>query len=148
MSLQTAPLTIDMQDSQIRTLFRSALVLVLGVGVFTSVVAMSPDDKPAATVGMTNMMSYTPDTVRVAVGETVRWENSSDVMHTVTADPDEALKDKSVELPEGAAPFHSGNLNPEDTFQYTFEAAGTYRYFCIPHEAAGMKGTVIVSAAD
>lgn len=139
---------MDLQDLSIRTLFRSVLALVVGAGVFTSVVAMSPDDKPAATVGMTNMMSYTPDTVRVAVGETVRWENSSDVMHTVTADSDEALKAKSVELPEGASPFNSGNLNPEDTFEHTFEVAGTYRYFCIPHEAAGMKGTVIVSAAD
>ena len=107
--------------------------------------AYAPTSDPAVVVGMTNTMSYTPDTVRVQVGETVRWKNSADVMHTVTADPEEAFKDKSVQLPEGAAPFNSGNLSPSDTFERTFEVPGTYRYFCIPHEAVGMYGTVIVA---
>jgi plastocyanin len=122
----------------------------LGLGLLLSVAvlvgaALGPSaDGPAAVVGMTNTMTYTPDTVRVEVGETVRWENSSAVMHTVTADPDEAFKDESVMLPDGASSFHSGNLNPKETFEYTFEVAGTYRYFCVPHEAVGMRGTVVV----
>jgi plastocyanin len=31
-----------------------------------------------------------------------------------------------------------------DTFDVTFEQPGTYEYYCIPHESAGMKGTIVV----
>lgn len=120
------------------------LVLLLGGSVLLGATLAPSATDPAVVVGMTNTMTYTPDTVRVEVGETVRWENSSAVMHTVTADPEEAFKDESVTLPDGASTFDSGNMDPGQTFEYTFETPGTYRYFCIPHEAVGMKGTVIV----
>lgn len=126
---------------------RLALLLALGAGAVIDPAAAQSDGEPAAVVGMTNTMKYTPDTVRVAVGQTVRWENSSAVMHTVTADPEEAFKDESVTLPDGASTFNSGNLDPKATFEHTFEVAGTYRYFCVPHEAVGMTGTVIVEPA-
>lgn len=102
--------------------------------------------KPAATVGMTNSLKFTPPTVRIKVGETVRWKNSSLLVHTVTADPAEATIEGSVALPEGAEAFNSGLMDPEQTFEHTFTEAGTYTYFCIPHEAAKMRGQVIVSA--
>jgi len=139
-----------MVSSRLARPVRRALVLLglaglLGLGGVPPGPATAQSDAgPAAVVGMTNTMAYTADTVRVEVGETVRWENSSDVMHTVTADPAEAFKDDSVRLPEGASTFHSGNLDPAETFEHTFEVAGTYRYFCVPHEAVGMRGTVIV----
>ena len=119
------------------------VAVLLGLGMVPS--ASSPtDDDPAATVGMTNMLKYTPDTVRVEVGATVRWENSSIIMHTVTADPGESTVDGSVQLPDGAEPFDSGDMDPEATFEHTFETPGTYQYFCIPHEGANMYGWVIV----
>jgi plastocyanin len=123
-------------------------LLVVGAGLLLGLAPSDPPAEPAVVVGMTNTMTYTPDTVRVQVGETVRWKNSSDVMHTVTADPGEAFADESVRLPDGASPFNSGTLTPSQTFEHTFETAGTYRYFCIPHEAVGMRGTVIVSKQD
>lgn len=118
-------------------------VLLLGLGMAPSA-PLPHDDDPAATVGMTNMLKYTPDTVRVSVGETVRWENSSIITHTVTADPAEATVDGSVQLPDGADPFDSGTMDPDETFEHTFETPGTYQYFCIPHEGAKMYGWVIV----
>jgi len=120
------------------------LVLLLGGSVLLGATLAPSATDPAVVVGMTNTMTYTPDTVRVEVGETVRWENNSAVMHTVTADPEEAFKDESVTLPDGASTFNSGNMDPGQTFEHTFETPGTYRYFCIPHEAVGMRGTVIV----
>lgn len=95
-------------------------------------------------VGMTNALAFTPDTVTVTAGETVVWRNGSVLVHTVTAVPDSAAKESSVRLPEGAEPFGSGRLEPDATFRHTFSVVGAYRYFCIPHEAAGMVGTVIV----
>lgn len=101
-------------------------------------------DTVAAVVGMTNRLLFTPDTVRIRVGQSVRWENTSDLDHTVTADPSRATRAGSVELPQGAAPFDSGNLQPGAAFTRRFDVPGTYRYFCVPHEVAGMVGTVVV----
>ncbi len=121
-------------------------VLVLWAGLLGGTAAAQSSSEPAAVVGMTNTLSFTPDTVRIEVGETVRWENNSVIVHTVTADAEESTMDESMRLPDGAAPFHSGDLQPEATFEHTFEVPGRYRYFCVPHEAA-MRGTVIVDPA-
>ena len=103
-------------------------------------------------VGMTAVAFQPPD-VTVSVGETVRWKNTSSRAHTVTA--------YESSLPEGAAFFASGGYETEsaareawrdlegsitsgESYEHTFEVAGTYEYFCIPHEQAGMVGTVTV----
>jgi plastocyanin len=98
----------------------------------------------AAEVGMNNQLRFTPDTVRIRVGETVRWTNSSDVIHTVTADPGRAFDASRVRLPDGASTFDSGDMAPGEVFEYTFTVAGEYRYICVPHELTGMLGVVIV----
>lgn len=97
-----------------------------------------------ATVSMSDLR-YRPSTVRIRAGETVRWHNDSQVIHTVTADPDRAVDESNVSLPEGAAPFDSGDLRPDETWARTFDTPGEYVYFCVPHEAAGMVGWVIVA---
>lgn len=98
----------------------------------------------AAEIGMTNQLRFSADTVRIRVGQAVRWRNTSDLLHTVTADPDRAVRDSSVSLPAGASTFDSGNLEPGAVFVHTFTVPGTYTYFCVPHEVAGMVGTVVV----
>ncbi|NBC17488.1 MAG: hypothetical protein GVY18_09275 [Bacteroidetes bacterium] len=129
-----------------RSLFPLLLAAGLAVGAWTTSPDAAPPDAPAAdaVVEMTNTLAFTPDTVRIATGETVEWRNTSLIAHTVTADPEQATLAESVHLPEGAEPFDSGMLDPEQTFQHTFTTPGTYRYFCIPHEGAEMRGTVIV----
>jgi len=101
------------------------------------------NNKPTVVIGMTNTLNFDPDTVKINVGQTVRWENSSLLVHSVTADPSKETKKESVSLPDGAKPFDSGLMDPEQTFEHTFNVAGTYNYFCIPHEAM-MTGVVIV----
>jgi len=103
------------------------------------------EQDPAATVTMTNTLSFKPAEATISVGETVKWTNTSVIVHTVTADPEEATLDDSVKLPDGAEPFDSGTLDPDTSFTHTFETPGTYRYFCIPHEGAKMYGTVVVT---
>lgn len=124
-----------------------AILLFIAIGLLNGPADAQTNSEPDAVVGMTNTLEFTPDTVRVQVGETVLWKNDSVIVHTVTADDEEATMDKSLRLPEGAAPFNSGDLEPEETFEYTFEVPGRYRYFCVPHEAA-MRGTVIVEPKD
>ena len=124
---------------------RTLLTTISGLIVTLSLILMglSKINEPAVTVGMTNQNNFTPDTVRISTGETVRWENSSLLVHSVTADPEKETKDESVSLPDEAKPFDSGLLDPKETFEHTFKVPGTYNYFCIPHEAM-MTGVVIV----
>ncbi|MBN1236975.1 MAG: PQQ-dependent sugar dehydrogenase [Gammaproteobacteria bacterium] len=101
---------------------------------------------PAAVVEMTTTLQFAPQLVEITVGETVEWRNVSPVVHTVTADPALANDPSFVSLPEEAEPFDSGAIAPDGTFSQTFTVAGTYEYFCVPHQSAGMRGTVVVSA--
>ncbi|MEX1184822.1 MAG: plastocyanin/azurin family copper-binding protein [Gemmatimonadota bacterium] len=97
-----------------------------------------------AEVTMDNMLRFVPDTVRIRAGQAVRWRNTSDLLHTVTANPDMAVRPEFVQLPAGAAPFDSGNIEPGAAFVHTFTTPGTYVYMCIPHQMAAMIATVIV----
>lgn len=125
------------------------LALVFGLaGLLTPAVgalAQNGQTEPAVTVTMTNQLDYDPKTVTIQVGETILWKNTSLLVHTVTADPAKAIKpDENVRLPEGAETFKSGDMDHGDTFRHTFTVPGKYVYFCVPHEADGMIGEVIV----
>jgi plastocyanin len=88
---------------------------------------------------------FSPATVNVKVGDTVKWTNPGIITHTVTFDPAAAVDKAHVALPEGVAPFDSGNLEQDATFSHTFTVKGTYKYVCKLHEAMGMVGTVVVA---
>ena len=88
---------------------------------------------------------FSPATVNVKVGDTVKWTNPGIITHTVTFDPAAAVDKANVALPEGVAPFDSGNMEQDATFSHTFTAKGTYKYVCKLHEAMGMVGTVVVA---
>ncbi|QDV32306.1 DUF2231 domain-containing protein [Tautonia plasticadhaerens] len=100
---------------------------------------------PAATVEMTGENTFEPRGVVIEAGQSVRWTNPSSVVHTVTADPDEADDPGNVSLPEGAEPFDSGDVEPGGSYSRTFDVPGTYQYVCLPHESIGMIGTVEVT---
>lgn len=127
---------------------RSAAALFGAVALAAAVWLPGAPQEAAATVEMTNQLTFTPDTVVVRAGETVEFRNSSALVHTVTGDPSRASVEESVRLPGGAAPFHSGRMKPGASFSHTFETPGTYRYFCVPHEGAKMRGTVIVEERE
>jgi plastocyanin len=73
--------------------------------------------------------AFTPKTITVPVGTTVRWTNNGNAPHTVT----------STSSPKA---FDSGTLNSGDTFQHTFTTAGQFPYRCNIHPS--MTGMVIV----
>ncbi len=100
---------------------------------------------PAATVEMTGEKRFVPARVRVKMGDTVEWRNASSLTHTVTDDRAKARLRDSWALPEGAHAFDSGWIGPGSRWSYRFTVPGTYRYFCQPHEAAGMKAEVEVA---
>ncbi|MFB6123964.1 MAG: DUF5059 domain-containing protein [Haloferacaceae archaeon] len=100
-----------------------------------------------------NAVSYGPAELTVSVGDKVAWEWAAGEPHTVTA--------YGEEIPDGASYWASGGFDSQDAaakgwengegavtsghaYVHTFETAGEHAYFCIPHEAAGMTGTVVV----
>ncbi len=72
--------------------------------------------------------AFTPSTITVTAGTTVKWTNSDGVNHTVTGN---------------TGIFNSGTVVNNGTFSFTFTAAGTFPYHCTLH--SGMTGTVVVN---
>jgi nitrite reductase (NO-forming) len=71
---------------------------------------------------------FSVNVLSVPVGTTVTWTNDDEgQMHTVTA-------------ADGA--FDSGFLATGDSFSYTFDEAGEFEYYCIPHP--WMRAKVVV----
>ena len=85
-----------------------------------------PPPPPAGDVVIQND-TFVPGSISVAVGGTVTWSNQ-DRDHTVTA------RDGS---------FDSGVFDAGQTYNRTFNTAGTFSYFCIIHPE--MTGTVTVT---
>lgn len=104
-------------------------------------------------IGM-SIHAFEPQQFSIGVGDTVVWRNTSSHAHTVTAYEDPLPADAAFFASgefddEGSAreAWHNsgdGSLYQDDTFSYTFEVAGEYPYFCLPHERNGMVGTIVV----
>jgi amicyanin len=92
-----------------------------------------PARAQATTVNIMNF-SFQPATVTVTVGSTVTWTNSDSVAHTSTSDSGDAVT------------WDSGNINPGQSFSFTFSQAGTFTYHCTIHPF--MKGTIVVQQAS
>lgn len=105
----------------------------------------SSSGEASTVVKMGDDMKYNPETITVAKGATVEWQNTGTSPHTVTCDPSKAVNKANVALPSGAQAFDSGMLNAGATWKHTFDVAGDYTYFCIPHESMGMVGHVKVT---
>lgn len=82
-------------------------------------------------VGGSDDTSFEPAAIRVDTGTAVSWEwTGGGAAHNVKA------KDGSFE-----SDYHT---EAGAAFEQVFDAPGTTKYFCVPHEYAGMKGVVIV----
>jgi predicted secreted protein with PEFG-CTERM motif len=80
---------------------------------------------------------YIPHMVTIDVGGEVMWNNIDAMAHTVTAGtPTEGLSEH----------FDSGLMAPGAMFSHTFDAAGTFDYFCMVHP--WMAGAVMVSSEE
>lgn len=85
---------------------------------------------------------FDPIGLFVESGTTVTFVNASGA-HSSTAYA--AANDAESRIPEDAEAWDSGILSDEGaTFEHTFETAGTYDYFCLPHKTLGMVGRIVV----
>ena len=89
----------------------------------------APVASPASVVHIKNF-AYSPESVTIKPGQSVRFVEEDETAHTVTA------TDKS---------FDSGNLDKGQSWTHVFAAEGTYAYVCAYHPM--MKGKVVVKAS-
>lgn len=128
-------------------------------GMSDSVAAAAPQASPSGggasvtieMVGDAQGYRFEPSSVTIHAGESVRFVNKVGGPHNVTFWPDS--------IPGGAQrPLQSGMtnttgpltspllINPGDgaTVSFAGAPAGTYKFYCMPHLALGMKGQIIV----
>jgi plastocyanin len=75
--------------------------------------------------------SFQPAVLKVPTGSVVIWTNEDEEPHTVVS-TDNAFKSRA--------------LDTDETFSFTFEKAGTYKYFCSVHPR--MVGIIQVDGKD
>ena len=117
--------------------FRQILPWVMGVGIFA---CLATQELRATTfsvdVAPSGDHSFSPVSVSIQQGDTVKWTWKASG-HSVTSG--------TPGSPSGL--FDSGINNSGHTFSHTFSDPGTLQYYCIPHGASGMTGSVTVAAA-
>ncbi|QFU18044.1 hypothetical protein GDR74_06385 [Microvirga thermotolerans] len=87
---------------------------------------------------------FDPVGILVRPGQAVRWVNRDPGnSHTATAYHPANL-DHPLRIPAAAAPWNSDYLLPDEDFSVALTVEGTYDYFCVPHEHAGMVGRIVV----
>ena len=96
----------------------SALVAVLGVLTLAGAATPANASAPPSNMVVMKNFDFAPMTMTVAKGTTVTWKNLDGEPHTVT----------SVD-----GTFRSGALDESDTFKFTFDKPGTYKYLCSIH---------------
>ncbi|PTM95282.1 cupredoxin domain-containing protein [Mycoplana dimorpha] len=103
----------------------------LRMGLGTTLIALLalPIAPAGATETQVTISNFTfkPQALTISRGDTVRFVNSDDMVHTIVA---------------GDGSFRSGALDTDDSFVWTFSQPGTIAYFCGLHPF--MKGSIVV----
>jgi plastocyanin len=108
-----------MLPNTVRTGLAAAFVALLALPI-------APAAAAEARVTISNF-SFAPQTLTIRRGDTVRFVNSDDMVHTIVA---------------GDGSFRSAPLDTGDSFVRTFARSGTIAYFCGLHPF--MKGSIVV----
>jgi halocyanin-like protein len=88
--------------------------------------------------------AFSPSAIAVDAGTTVSWVwTGNGGAHSVDAEPDEQLDVSDYEFVSGPAVDEAGT-----EFSFVFNEPGLALYHCEPHLSVGMKGAIVVLAAD
>lgn len=87
---------------------------------------------------------FDPVGLFVESGTTVTWVNEAG-SHSSTAYTQENPQSEVTRIPSDADGWNSETLTEAGAeFTHTFDVAGTYDYYCIPHKSLGMVGRIVV----
>lgn len=131
-----------------RQLWKRLGLLTSGVGLVSLLQGCGSEESAQADqeviIAMDDQLRFVPDHVTVRPGQTVTWHNGGSMVHTATSDPAKAQNPENGKVPDDASAWDSGLIRAGESWSVTLAVAGDYRYFCLPHEAAGMVGTITV----
>jgi plastocyanin len=82
----------------------------------------------SATITASDGLTFAPATATITHGQSVCWQNSGSIAHTVTSNDGTSF---------------GSNLSSGQLFVQTFATAGSFPYHCTIH--AGMTGTITVN---
>ncbi|MGZ3305936.1 MAG: cupredoxin domain-containing protein [Asticcacaulis sp.] len=108
---------------------KSLLFAAALIAAASPIHALARETAPSVTVEIRNFM-FTPMTVTIPQGGTVVWTNRDDIPHTVV---------------EKSKAWRSAALDTNESYSKTFDAPGTYDYYCGLHPK--MVAKVIVTPA-
>src|SRR5436305_9855496 len=89
--------------------------------------------------------TFSPDTVNISVGDTVRWTWAGSG-HSVSSGP-HCFPDSQFCSPNDMNCSPGSLSNAGTVYQHTFNTAGSYSYICIAHCFLGMTGVVNVTGS-
>nr|BAA84778.1 pre-apoplastocyanin [Pseudopediastrum boryanum]BAE00063.1 plastocyanin precursor [Pseudopediastrum boryanum] len=115
---------------------------VAGVAVSSLALAFAAGADATVKLGAdSGALVFDPATVTIKAGESVSWVNNAGYPHNIVFDEDSIPGGENAD-----ALSHEDYLNaPGETVSSKFATAGTYEYYCEPHQGAGMKGKVVVN---
>ena len=90
-----------------------------------------PGKLPRAIAVEANDDFFRPEKFTIVAGTKVTWTNTGKKKHTVTF-----------------GTLFDADIQPGETFSFTFDKPGTYQYYCVTHsesETEGMVGTITVT---
>ena len=103
------------------------------VGLFLAVICAAPKVRAVTNTVLMSNFSFTPSTLNISVNDSVLWTNTTSTAHEITEDN---------------FTWASPSLAQGQKFTFKFTQAGTFNYYCQPHDAFGMQGQVVVTAAN
>ncbi|TVR54656.1 MAG: hypothetical protein EA426_16730 [Spirochaetaceae bacterium] len=87
-----------------------------------------------------------PIGIHVEPGTTIRFVNATGMHSATTYHPDNG---RDLRIPPDAESWDSGLITRRNsTFEVTLTVEGVYDYYCVPHEAMGHVGRIIVGDPD
>jgi plastocyanin len=112
----------------------SVLIVGLSIGQ-VSVFAQGESVSIVPNASTMGDKAYSPNPAGVKAGESVTWTNDDSQIHTATSG--------AVGAEDSGMVFDSGILSPKATFDFKFDQAGEFDYYCTLHPQ--MVGKVDVS---
>jgi plastocyanin len=105
---------------------RFVLVLAMLTGTLSLAQSTTSSPAPSTTVTIDNF-TFSPMTIEVQRGATIKWVNKDDIPHVVAST---------------AGVFKSRAIDTDGSFVFTFAEPGTYEYYCSVHPK--MTGKIVV----
>lgn len=116
------------------TLIRS-IVAALGAAILSVALQVSPVFAETVEIKLgsdSGLLVFEPQSVSIHPGDSVKFINNKIPPHNAVFKGHEELSHHDLAYTSG------------ESWEETFESAGTYEFYCEPHAGAGMVGKVIV----